>query len=124
MNNLARLKAYLLSSLIAEGDNERLFQKQKRINTIFTWVFCIAEAIFLFCLLLNESLAKYDIRIVLCAGMFIVFATFCIWQFPCYALECNIADWRIRQHDRKAKEQFGRIPTNTDDEQDVVFRIG
>lgn len=112
--NLIRLSTNLRNYLTAESDNERLFQKQKKINTIFTWFFCVVEAGIFLSLLLFIDLAKYDERIVLCAGAFIVFATFCIWQFPCYALECNIADWRIRQHDEKAKKEFASTKMNSD----------
>lgn len=32
------------------------------------------------------------------ALIFAMFGMFCIWQFPCYTLECNVADRKISIH--------------------------
>lgn len=41
----------------------------------------------------------------LTASIFILFAVFSIWQFPGYALECNIADRKIHLHDQICKNE-------------------
>lgn len=57
---------------------------------------------------IDQILIIYDIAKAAASFFFVAFFTFCIWQFPGYKIECNLADNKIKNNDRMVCSVFGQ----------------